>query len=541
MHIAVIDFETDPFKFMRVPRPFCCEFLSDDHCEVFWGDDCYKQLHAFLKTVKDKYYIFAHNGGKFDFHFLHSFLENPVKVINSRIVSAKLEHHTLRDSYAILPVPLRDYEKDEFDYSKMERRKRERHKDEILRYLHSDCVNLLKLVSEFIERFGLQLTIGSTAMKQLQALYPSRRLLKKEDDIFRRFYYGGRVQCFETGILSGPWKCFDINSSYPKSMRDFRHPINGAFEVRSKMPDSFDHPFFLRFEGINRGALPTKADDGSLSFEKESGEFYACSHEIEAALELGLIDIERVLECHVATETTSFVEYVDTFYHQKREAKEMGDKAGELFAKLLLNSGYGKYGQNPDNFMDWIISRDPGDFITLEENGYELAAEFPDLDLWSRPSDTGERALYDVSIAASITSASRSLLMHGLAQAERPVYCDTDSIICRDFHGEVDATTLGAWKLEKTADNVAIAGKKLYALYNDSKKCCGSKSEKCTKARKCLAAEKLASKGGTLNLRDIKDICEGKEIIYKQDAPTFSVKSEKVRFTERKFKMTVDG
>ena len=540
INIAVIDFETDPFKFMRVPRPFCCEFLSDEHCEVFWGPDCADQLVRFLKTLKKNYYIFAHNGGKFDFHFLHPYLENPVKVINSRIVSAKLEHHTLRDSYAILPIPLRDYEKDEFDYAKMERPRREKHKDEILRYLHSDCVNLLRLVSEFIERFKLQLTIGSTAMKQLQAFHPSRRLHEKEDAIFRPYYFGGRVQCFEHGILKGPWQCLDVNSSYPKSMRDRKHPVNGAFDVSAKMPDNFDMPFFLRFEGRNRGALPVKLKDGSLSFEQEYGEFRACSHELEVALRLGLVDISRVLECHRATETISFDTYVDTFYEQKIQSKKTGDKSGELFAKLLLNSGYGKYGQNPDNFRDWIISRDPGDFVTLEENGYELDSEFPDFDLWSRPSETGERALFDVSIAASITSASRALLLDGLHQAERPVYCDTDSIICRSFSGQVDPNTLGAWKLEKTTDYVAIAGKKLYAMYDDKKQCCRSKSPECSKARKCLASAKLASKGGTLNLHDIREICRGGEITYNQAAPTFSIKTEKVRFSSRKFKMTVD-
>lgn len=524
MKISVIDFETDPFLYQRTPRPFACEFLSDEFCEVFWGDDCHEQLAKFLETLSEPFFIYAHNGGKFDFHFLHRWLENPIKVINSRIVSAKMGIHTFRDSYAILPVPLRAYEKDEIDYTKMERDRREIYKEEILRYLHTDCVSLLDLVSAFVERFGDKLTIGSTAMGEIKKRHPFIRATEPYDSVFRKFYYGGRVQCFKQGILKGPWKCVDVNSSYPKSMRDYWHPVNARFETQSHMPDNFDVPFFMHFEGTNKGALPVKCEDGSLSFEQPEGEFLACSHEIKVALEHRLIDIKKVHEVHVPCETMRFDDYVDTFYAQKRDCKLAGDRIGELFAKLLLNSGYGKFGQNPDHFKDWIISRDPGEEITLEENGYELLAEFPDFDLWARPSDVGERALFDVAVAASITSASRSILLEGLRNCRVPAYCDTDSIICRDFSGDIDDSRLGAWKLEKTSEYLAVAGKKLYAMYD----------------HETAEPLKLASKGGMLKLADILAICRGKKVTYQQAAPTFSVRTEKVRFMERIFEMTVD-
>jgi hypothetical protein len=524
MKIAVIDFETDPFKYQRVPRPFCCEFLSDELCEIFWGDDCADQLARYLEKLDEPHLIYAHNGGKFDFHFLHDYLENPVKVINARIVSARFYAHELRDSYAILPVPLRAYEKEEFDYANMEKPKRQKFKQKILDYLHSDCVSLLKLVAAFVDRFGDKLTIGSTAMAEIKKRHPFIRASVAHDETFRRFYYGGRVQCFRHGILPGPWKCYDVNSSYPKAMRDFWHPINGRFETCCRMPDNFDVPFFVQFEGTNKGALPVKCEDGSLSFEQAEGEFLACSHELEVGLRHGMVDIRKIHEVHVACETMRFTEFVDEFYAQKTAAKKAGDKITELFAKLLLNSGYGKFGQNPDHFKDWIISRDPGDEITLEENGYERLAEFPAFDLWARPSEVGERALFDVAVAASITSASRSILLEGLRNCRDPAYCDTDSIICRDFAGDISDSRLGAWKLEKTTQSLAIAGKKLYAMYDDE----------------TGEPAKLASKGGMLKLPDILDICRGKEVLYQQDAPTFSVRRREVRFSERKFKMTVD-
>lgn len=504
--IAVIDTETDPFKHMRVPKPFCCEFLCADGWQQFWGDDCIEQLFAYLEKLKDEYIIYAHNGGKFDFHFMHHGLENPVRIIKSRIVSADLYHHQLRDSYAILPVPLRDYEKDEFDYTKMERHKRGRHKTEILKYLHSDCVHLFDLVSGFVDQFGLKLTIGSTAMTQIRKRHEFRRLTKTEDEIYRRFYFGGRVECFQSGILPGPWKCVDLNSSYPNSMKNFLHPVNGTFHVTKELPKDFDRPYFLRFIGSNKGALPSVGDDGGLDFNKEYGEFFACSHELKVAAKYGLVTIDKILECHVAMETISFGQYVDDFFAMKLDAEAKGDKALRLFAKLLLNSGYGKFGQNPDNFKDYIIVRDPGLEEHLENEGYNLDTEFPDFELWSRPSDTGDRAMYDVSIAASITSASRAVLLEGLHNAIGPAYCDTDSIICRDFTGDIHPTRLGAWDLEKESQFIAIAGKKLYAMYDSPKS----------------KPKKIASKGGTLELADIIKICKGGTVTYYRDAPAFS-------------------
>lgn len=532
---AVIDTETDPFKYGRVPRPFCVQFYSEEVSIQFWGNDCMARLASFLQALPDTYYIFAHNGGKFDFHFLHEFLENPIRIIKSRIVSAKIFHHTLRDSYAILPVPLRDYEKDVFDYSKMEFAVREKHKKEILKYLHSDCINLFELVKRFTDQFSLQLTIGSTAMKEIQKRYDFARMSESEDATFRRFYYGGRVQCFKAGLLKGPFEIYDVNSMYPYAMKNYRHPVNGSFEQTLFLPVGFANPYFVRFIGRNRGALPSIAEDGSLTFDKTEGEFLACSHELEIAFKYGLVEIDQILECHVAHETISFGQYVDDFFAMKIAAELSGDKALRLFAKLLLNSGYGKFGQNPDNFMDYLISRDPGEEPFLEEEGYQLDCEFPDFDLWARKSDVGERALFDVSIAASITSASRAILMNGLRQSIDPIYCDTDSIICRGFSGRTHATELGAWKLEKTGRNLAVAGKKLYALYDNLKD-------------KPL---KLASKGGTLTLHDIIKICQGGEVVHYNMAPTFSISRNLCEtacmfpkackcFISRKFANTVD-
>lgn len=521
LKLAVIDTETDPFKPGRVPQPFACEFLSDDLQFNTWGDNCIADMVTELDKLSEPHLIFAHNGGKFDFHFFFPYIDNPLSIINGRIVKAKLGIHTVQDSLAIIPVPLAAYNKDKIDYAIMERERRERHRRKIEDYLHSDCVYLLQLVSAFVERFGKKLTVGSTAIKELQKLHPTERMQSNDDPHFRKYYFGGRVECFNSGILRGPWQYYDVNSMYPKAMRDYNHPLNNQWysgEPDCMPPDG--SVYFMHWRGKNHHAVPVKTTEG-LDFTAREGEFFTCSHEIEAALELGLIEIDEILSTTIAYETVRFDGFVDKFYNEKVEAKKAGDKISEMFAKFMLNSAYGKFGTNPANFEDWYINRDFEQHELLRQEGFECRQEYDAFELWSRPTVVRERHFFDVSIAASITSAARSILMRGLSQAMEPVYCDTDSIICRGFTGEVSSTILGAWKHETTADHVAIAGKKLYAMWNDGNQ----------------TPVKLASKGGNLNLATIRELANDGTFDYSNAAPTFSM-INKPRFITRKFAKT---
>lgn len=519
--VAVIDCETDPFMNNRIPKPFCVEFHSDKITRQFWGHDCILQLVNFLETLQEEYFIYAHNGGKFDFLFMAEYLDNPIKIINSRIVSAALFQHTMRDSYAIIPVPLRDYEKETFDYSKMESDVREKFKTEILDYLHSDCMYLLQIVSAFVERFGPKLTVGSTAIKELRKRHEFERLPQEKDAIMRPFYYGGRVECFRGGIIPGPWKVYDVNSMYPKAMRDFNHPANGTFIQSDELPAD-GSTYFIHFRGKNNGALPIKTKLG-LDFNIPEGDFFACSHEMEIALKYGLVEIDEIYCVYEAVETISFDTFVNDFYAEKVNSKLAGDKRNEMFAKFMLNSAYGKFGQNPENFEDFIIEREFGKDFELREQGYTIKSEYPTFEIWAKPSLIQEHSFYDVSIAASITSAARSILLEAIQKAVEPIYCDTDSLICRELNCEISSSVLGAWKFEGQFDYAAIGGKKLYAMYN--------KGDKSTK--------KLASKGGTLTLQDIKAICKGETVLHRNIAPTMAINSSP-KFISRNFKATID-
>ena len=85
--IWAVDSETDPFKAGRVPAPF------------IWGAYNGSEYHSFTKTddmvdffLDKDVIVYAHNGGKFDWHFILHRLEQfePLMVISGRLSKFKI-------------------------------------------------------------------------------------------------------------------------------------------------------------------------------------------------------------------------------------------------------------------------------------------------------------------------------------------------------------------------------------------------------------------------------------------------------------------
>lgn len=540
---AAGDFETDPFKYGRVPKPFCCGLRFDTpdvlgYYVQFWGDDCVLQLLDYLKDCKTPLRIYFHNGGKFDFHFLLAHLENPIKIINGRIVKARIGIHEFRDSWAIIPMALkRANQKDEVDYGTFEREHREKYRDTILSYLRGDCEYLHQLAVAFNDRFGPRLTIGGTAARELRSLHPQTNARHDHDAKFRPYYYGGRVECFESGVINGRLKVYDVNSMYPFVMRDCIHP-KGTHYVEPHLLALDSDLWFRRFPGRfyfctvtgeNRGALPIRAERGSagLSFNERYGTFRTTCHELRTAIRLGLFRLDRIEQAFVCADSQQFTEFVDLWSAEKIAAKLSKEKIRETFAKLILNSAYGRFGINPYEFYEYYIQIEGAPLPPKRESGsqFEPYESSPEFTIWRArvhdPDEADARGFEDVAIAASITSAARATLMDAIAKANRPVYCDTDSLICEGLTGvRFSDTELGAWKLEGEGNRIAIAGKKLYSLVNGDSEI------------------KSASKGVKLDSREIFRVAKGETVLWQSDAPNFKLGGN-TRFISRRARLTV--
>jgi DNA polymerase elongation subunit (family B) len=201
--------------------------------------------------------------------------------------------------------------------------------------------------------------------------------------------------------------------------------------------------------------------------------------------------------------------------------------------KILLNSAYGKFAQNDEDFKEYrvinfkdytreLIFEDPERPWLLEfeyGNGYGIIA---------RDQDKSEVKLYNVATAASITGAARSILMRAIhANRDRILYCDTDSIftIGQACGIVINSTVLGAWKREyedRSITEAHIGGKKCYALFDTSNE-----------------GVKHAMKGGRSSPHVIKAIVDGMPYLHQNDAPVYNRDGTVKMFVQRSISATV--
>lgn len=527
--ICTLDLETDPFKFRRAPRPFAAGLYDGARSVLYWGGNCIERMMKYLEKMPPSI-IYAHNGGKFDWFFFLEYLRDrsQLQIINGRIVRAYLGHHEIRDSFSILPFALKQYQKEEIDYGLMEPELREKHRAEILHYLELDCKYLHELVTAFWEEFGDILTVGSAAMRELKKFHSfsaatprwsedrSAWACEYDAEIRSRFYYGGRVQVFG-GVreVAGPLQVYDVNSMYPYVMAAYAHPVSVGHKISNRIePDTC----FVKCRGESFGAFPVRTKEG-IRFPHGRDTFDVTIHEFNAAMDTGTFRCEKILETLCFLRLDSFADFVNHFYNARLEAEVRGDKIHKLFYKFVLNSCYGKFAQNPENYYEYEITG-----LDAKPEPWELEATCFDgprsYMLWKRP--ISRPVFHNIATAASITGASRATLLRGICAVHRPCYCDTDSIIAAQSGSlELSETKLGGWKVEAEAASAVFAGKKIYALFDTAGNCI-----------------KKAHKGFNASGEQIRAIARGGEFVYECPSPCFKIGGD-VDFVERRIKATI--
>jgi len=523
--IAVIDAETDPFRKGRIPKPFVWGFYDG---EIYLKFDTTESLVEFLAT--QDVICYAHNGGKFDFHYLIDWFEawDYIKIINGRIAQAFIGLCELRDSYLIINEPLSKYKKDDIDYSLMEPGKRDEPKTraKIEAYLKSDCIYLYEMVSEFIRLYGNTLTQAGAAMKQWQKV--SNTIPEYTDcefyETFSPYYYGGRVECFEAGIIKTDFAVYDINSAYAFAMKH-KHPYSANYERVDGYVKGAD---FYKIRCISHGALPYRGEGGEagkfagLSFpnDNQTREYTITGWELLAGKETATIKSIKFIESIRFMKHVDFGVYIDHFWKKREIAKAAGDILGSLMAKLMMNSLYGKFSSDPSRYHNYMIvprteAAVLGAGVPLRSSPssprWEFGGELGSWLLAQRHIDEFQRRYYNVGTGASITGFVRAMLWRAIHSSEGVMYVDTDSIACRTRgNGVKIGNALGQWKHEGDFDRAGIAGKKLYIFR-------GKPGENNTRNNK------TASKGARLSESQLWKIAGGGEVYYEREVPTYSV------------------
>lgn len=464
----------------------------------------------FIKwACERKRIVYAHNGGKFDWHFIIGEipLYTRVKVINGRLAKFKIGLCEFRDSWNILPQALAAYKKDEINYAWFERDVRHLHMEAIRKYLRADCEYLADLIREFIDQHGTKLTLAGAAMSFAEK-QRGEKADKSDEKFYKKFapfYAGGRVQVFHQGEIGREFNVYDIRSAYPRAMMD-QHPSGMVLTVWDGLPETDEEiqRAFIQLECESHGAFFYRSEDGSLDFpaDGERRLFHVTGWEYLAARDTGTLVAEEIRAVYELAGTIHFRDYVNYWFAEKSANKK--GTAKYTIAKLFLNSLYGKFAADPRKYRDYQTFPSVDIFHAQTEN-WRLESLEGETALMSVPTPDSQKRFYNVATAASITGAVRAKLWRAICAVSTPLYCDTDSIACVQGDALDLGERLGQWDHEATCDNGWIAGKKLYAFHETNGKW------------------KIAAKGVKISPEEIKKVALGGEVTWESEAPTFRV------------------
>lgn len=516
-------------------------------------------LNFILQPRWSKYKIFAHNGGKFDHLFILKWLVARRDKYAFRIASVQGKIQKLdvwrrndpqvvwsfHDSLSLVPLSLAEMgatfvsdgqQKDTLPLETPESATRLWQK-----YNRIDCEVLYTSIQAFcalVKKLGgsVGITAPATSMKVFRSAYQrewisihahlpdcdrtchgcvryscDRQCHGCAHEFVRKGYYGGRTELFEEYGFRISY--FDINSSYPASMRD-PMPI-GDMEV-------IDNPTERELVSLARGRvgfveatvdipksckippLPLRKD-GKLIFPTGAFSGVWDWEELKLIYHGRVRGKIRSIGRTVWYEAKAiFRDMVADLYAYRDINRPDYDKGLAFIAKLLLNSLYGKFAMDPVRTGLELVAS----FQDPPRDGWPIDGKF-DCPIWE--CERICEAPYIVpQISAHITALSRIRLFLGMMEVVskkgRVFYVDTDSIFCN-----VELETgplLGQWKKEKPG--IALEGHfVLPKLYQYLFHKLGCKSKRCKGCAPQIAKRKDGTEYEKLSEERMKGVSGG--------------------------------
>lgn len=328
----------------------------------------------------------------------------------------------------------------------------------------------------------MQATLASQAMTAYRHKFMHWSLLIHDDEsalkLERESYHGGRTEAYYRGsVVDQVLYKLDVNSMYPAIMAS----ENLGYWFKGYFP-SFKSSWWA--EALNHSVVARcliKTDEPCYGVVTDKlifpvGQFTTVltTPEIHYALERG--HLQKVYEFAYYKSAILFDEFVEYFYEKRAAYRKEGDDAFSFMCKILMNSLYGKFGQNGrkweettkyswDELSEGIL-QDGDNFIHLRQRlGKTQVLKME-----------GESENSAPIIASEITAHGRMQLWKYIRQAgeENVFYCDTDSLITNrqgidNLRNCLHPTMLGALKIEGESYQSEFLAPKHYTFGNEWK------------------------------------------------------------------------
>ena len=445
------------------------------------------------QSSRRKLYLFSHNTG-FDFTILKGFKwakrlgwANTGRIVDDPPTVIRFKRGTVSlcfiDTLNYFRLPLKavgEY----IGINKLEMPAEDRTAAEWDDYCKTDVLILVKAMQSFwsmVHEWDLgnfAYTVAGQAFAAYRHRFMSTPIFiddnEQANELARSAYVGARTECFRLGEIKERIHCLDINSQYPFVMATTPVPIRlvttlnrtNIEELRTLLKE-----YCLVADVTMTTFTPNfpKKIPGWTIFPV--GKFRTQLNTPELSLAISANCVTTIHSVIVYERDVIFREYVNFFHEKRLEAKVAGNETLSFMLKLMMNSLYGKFGQNGRKYEQrWKVNNDAikvwvewdADSKTLHEYR-QFAGVVEEL---QREAESRESF---PAIAGHITSAARLLLLDYINQAgaENAFYCDTDSIFVTDggyanLRGRISETQLGWLKHEWTSDNVTIYGVKDY-------------------------------------------------------------------------------
>jgi len=431
---------------------------------------------------------FAHNA-QYDWRYLIDEIleryEDSVEFLmrtDDDVFVIKTKDFELVDSFALWPHSLKSLaEKFTPDLLKLDIGDEIAHFDvsnpKHIEYAKRDAEVLVKALIKFDEtifalfKTHIAYTLPATGIKAWratieQAYFASGRI----DDFVREAYFGGAVlgrfgkEVYEDVLT------FDINSSYPYSMREFGVPYGsyarsseiikdkpGIYRVLIKTPDDLVFPIIPK--------RIVKGESNFIVWPQGIFETVCTNIELEFAVKQGY----EVLEVRDGLVWNQIVYPFEDFVNYCEEArKTYKGTALEMVIKLVQNSVYGKFGTKLMRTKLFVPKKDE-DYIGAAPWGMSEK-------LWiKKEADPSIMAL--PQWAVFITANARIHLLTHIYRlgVDNVIYCDTDSITTtKEIDLKYVGEKYGQFKLEKRWREFTAGAPKVYSGRLDNGKLSGA-------------------------------------------------------------------
>lgn len=329
----------------------------------------------------------------------------------------------------------------------------------------------------------------------------------RQHKLERQAYYGGKVTCYQYGEVYGELYHLDVNSLYPKVMRDGTFPRCYEYK-RYGVPVDELHaacgPYGIVAEVLiesRNEAFPVRIEGRQFYC---TGNYWTvlCGQELRRALHSQCVLRSGNVQYYSCA--SYFAEWVNYWYSRKSgQDGAVGDRgAVRQLSKIILNSLYGKFAQSGKRWVErhgCIPLLRWGGFADVDESTGRPINARGVAGVLQHFVDEGEPRHSFPAISAFITAAAREFMLSAIniAGESNVYYSAVDSLICNhegfdrlNEAGMIDEKMLGKFKIVGTHKRLQVFGHNDYIL-DGERTCAGIAGARFDLLRRGLSPEIL--------------------------------------------------